>query len=84
MGRILFAFMASVSLAACAATVRETTFNDGTKGYEVQCSGVQRSMSDCESKAKELCPNGFDTRGSMNGGPGANAYQRFMNIRCKT
>jgi hypothetical protein len=84
MGRMLVAAAAIVLLAACAATVRDLTFKDGTKGYEVQCSGVQRSMSDCESKARQLCPNGYDTHGSMNGGAGAFAYQRFINISCKT
>ena len=71
-------------LAGCSANVRPTTFPNGTTGYSIGCSGVQRSMADCEAKARELCPGGYETVSRVIGTPGSGPYQyqRLISIRC--
>jgi len=73
-------------LAGCSANVQPTTFPNGTHGYEIGCSGVQRSLADCEAKAKEPCPGGYETVSSVVGTPGSGPYehQRLISIRCKS
>ena len=73
-------------IGACAATVtNRATLPDGTLQFELQCSGIQRSWTDCESKAKELCPAGYDTIFVVKAEPGSGMYQyqRAMTVRCK-
>ena len=59
-----------VLLAGCSANVERTTFSNGTSGYSIGCSGVQRSLADGEAKARELCPGGYETVSRAVGIPG--------------
>lgn len=46
-------------LSACA-TSSEFITPDGSKAYSINCSGSMLSITQCYSKAGELCPNGYD------------------------
>lgn len=86
MGRIFAVGIVMTLLCACTATDEQITLRDGTKGYHIQCSGIQRSWDDCTSKAQELCPAGYDVVFTVRGEPGSGAYeyQRSEDVRCKT
>ena len=40
------------------------TLLDGSEGQRIGCDGIERSMADCQRKAGEICPRGYDVIGS--------------------
>ena len=51
-----------LSLASCL-SVEPKPFQGphGKPAYSMECSGLGRSLDQCQRKAEELCPNGYDT-----------------------
>jgi len=77
---------AMMPLAACSATVRQTPLAGGAQGYAIDCSGIQRTRADCDSKAHEVCPAGYDVVFSISAeknAPVPYRYQREITVRCK-
>ncbi len=83
LSRIVIASTTTMLL-GCSGTVEQVTLPNGTSAYHVGGSGIQRSMADCQSKAQETCPAGYELANQINGGAGEFQYQRFMTVRCKS
>jgi hypothetical protein len=75
---------ATMALPACTATVRQVSIPGGAAGYQIQCSGIQRTWNDCNSEAQKICPTGYYVVSTIKGEPGsAYQYQRVITVRCK-
>ena len=59
MARFLFILAVSMSLAGCAASVKEVVGPSGQLSYSLGCAGMGRTKESCYKKAGELCPSGY-------------------------
>jgi hypothetical protein len=58
---------ALLGLAACGVSVNETATADGRHAYELRCGGFFETKMDCNLKASEICPGGFEPVDSRTG-----------------
>jgi hypothetical protein len=61
MKTIAFLTVLIFTLGGCAATIKQTTLSDGTKGQLANCGGTKRDWGFCYDAATKVCPSGFDT-----------------------
>jgi hypothetical protein len=59
--------LALLGLAACGVSVGQTRTPDGRVAYELRCGGLFDTKVDCNLKASEICPGGFDPVDSRSG-----------------
>jgi hypothetical protein len=62
------------ALASCIPEPRtEFTGQNGKMIYAIACSGWGQTMENCEKKARELCPSGYDSTTLASGANGVSA-----------